>query len=63
MGFAMIYGSWYWLIGGILLFGAIAGFVVEAEAREEGPDDPASGHPDPAAPASTLASRAEIASQ
>ena len=28
------------------MFGAIIGFVVESEAREEGPDDPGSSHPD-----------------
>jgi hypothetical protein len=32
---AMIYGTWYWLIAAVLIFGGIAGFVVEAEAREE----------------------------
>jgi hypothetical protein len=35
IGIALIYGSWYWLIGGILVFGGIIGFVVEAEARED----------------------------
>jgi hypothetical protein len=32
---ALIYGTWYWLIAGLLIFGGITGFVVEAEAREE----------------------------
>jgi hypothetical protein len=32
---AMIFGVWYWLIAAILILGGIAGFVVEAEAREE----------------------------
>ena len=36
----LIYGTWYLAIGFILVFGSIIGFVVEAEAREEGPDDP-----------------------
>jgi len=35
-----IYGVWYWVIGGVLMLGAIIGYVVEAEAREEGPADP-----------------------
>lgn len=34
-GIALIYGTWYWVIGAILLFGAIIGFVVESEARQE----------------------------
>jgi hypothetical protein len=57
MGVAMIYGSWYWLIGGVLMFGAIAGFVVESEAREEGPDDPGSEHATTGVPATTVESR------
>ena len=61
MGVAMIYGSWYWLIGGILMFGAIIGFVVEAEAWDPGPDDPGTAHPDADVPASTVATRAEDA--
>jgi hypothetical protein len=32
---ALVYGSWYWLLAGIFIFGGIIGFVVEAEAREE----------------------------
>jgi Cytochrome c oxidase subunit IV len=44
-GVAMIYGDWYWLIAGILILGAIIGFTVEAEAREEGPNDPGGGDP------------------
>ena len=40
LGLGLIYGTWYWWIGGILLFGSIIGFVVEAEAREEGPAEP-----------------------
>lgn len=39
----LVYGVWYLGIGGILLFGALIGFVVEAEARQEGPAEP--GHP------------------
>ncbi len=58
IGVAMIYGSWYWLIAGILMIGAIIGFVVEAEAWDEGPDDPGTSHPDPQVPASTRESRA-----
>jgi hypothetical protein len=34
MGVAFIYGSWFYLIGGTLLIGAIIGFCVEAEARD-----------------------------
>jgi hypothetical protein len=45
-----IYGTWYWVIGGVLMLGAIIGYLVEAEAREDGPDDP--GRPvDPTVPA------------
>ncbi len=40
LGIGLIYGVWYLFIGGVFLLGSIAGFVVEAEAREEGPDDP-----------------------
>jgi hypothetical protein len=40
IGAGLIYGTWYWAIGGVLMLGAIIGYVVEAEAREEGPDDP-----------------------
>lgn len=36
----LIYGMWYLLIGGVFVVGSIIGFVVEAEAREEGPADP-----------------------
>ncbi len=36
----LTYGTWYIVLGLILVFGSIIGFVVEAEAREEGPDDP-----------------------
>ncbi|MHB1928796.1 MAG: aa3-type cytochrome oxidase subunit IV [Acidimicrobiales bacterium] len=36
----LIYGTWYIALGLILVFGSVIGFVVEAEAREEGPDDP-----------------------
>jgi hypothetical protein len=28
-----VYGVWYWVIGGILLFGALIGFGTEAEAH------------------------------
>ncbi len=56
-GVAMIYGSWYWLIGGILLFGAIIGFVVEGEVREDGPDDPGTAHPSRDVPPTTSAER------
>jgi hypothetical protein len=51
-GVAMIYGTWYWVIGGIMLFGAIIGFVVEGERREAGPDDPGTAHPSADVPAS-----------
>ncbi len=34
-GVALIFGTWYWVIAGILLIGGIIGFAVEAEAREE----------------------------
>jgi len=40
IGLGLIFGTWYLAIGGILLLGSVIGFVVEAEAREEGPDDP-----------------------
>ena len=40
LGMALVFGSWYYAIGGALLLGSIFGFVVEAEAREEGPDVP-----------------------
>lgn len=36
----LIYGTWYLALGFVLVFGAIIGYVVEAEAREEGPHDP-----------------------
>jgi hypothetical protein len=62
-GVAMIYGSWYWLIGGIMLFGAIIGFVVEGEVREDGPDDPGTAHPSNDVPATTPESRAEVLSR
>jgi hypothetical protein len=29
----LAFGKWFWAIGGILLFGAIVGFAVEAESR------------------------------
>jgi hypothetical protein len=59
-GVAMIYGSWYWLIGGILLFGAIIGFVVEGETREGGPDDPGTAHPSMDVAATTTEHRLEV---
>jgi hypothetical protein len=59
LGVAMIYGSWYYLIGLILLLGAIIGFVVESEAREDGPDDPGTTHPSVDVEATTPESRAE----
>lgn len=40
LGVGLIYGVWYLVIGFVFVFGGVAGFVVEAEAREEGPDDP-----------------------
>ena len=58
-GVAMIYGSWYWLIGGLLLFGAIIGFAVEGDHREPGPDDPGTTHPSADVPPSTPEERAE----
>lgn len=57
IGVAMIYGSWYWLIAGILMGGSIIGFAVEAEAWDPGPDDPGTAHPDPSVPVSTVESR------
>lgn len=39
LGIALIYGSWWYLVAGIFLFGAIAGFVVEAEARDRTPEE------------------------
>lgn len=36
IGIALIFGTWYWLVGLTLLIGAIIGFAVESEA----PDDP-----------------------
>jgi hypothetical protein len=59
LGVAMIYGTWYYLIAGIMLLGAIIGFVVESEAREDGPDDPGTAHPDADVAATTPESRAE----
>ncbi len=59
-GVAMIYGSWYWLIGGIMLFGALIGFVLEGEVREAGPDDPGTAHPSVDVPATTIESRGEV---
>jgi hypothetical protein len=59
-GVAMIYGSWYWLIGGIMLFGAIIGFVVEGEVRPEGPEDPGTMEPDEEVPASTPQERLKM---
>lgn len=35
MGIALIYGTWYWIIAGVFIFGGVIGFTVEAEAREE----------------------------
>jgi Cytochrome c oxidase subunit IV len=32
---ALIFGTWYWVPAGIFIIGGVAGFVVEAEAREE----------------------------
>jgi hypothetical protein len=40
IGLALVWGDWYWPIAGILMLGSIIGFTVEAEARDEGPDDP-----------------------
>ena len=59
-GVAMIYGSWYWLIGGILLFGAIIGFVVEGEVRPDGPEDPGTMEPDPEVPPTTPEERIKM---
>lgn len=36
----LVYGVWYLAIGGIFFVGALIGFVVEAEARSEGPAEP-----------------------
>jgi hypothetical protein len=58
-GVAMIWGSWYWLIGGIMLFGAVIGFVVESENREDGPDDPGTMHPSADVLATTPQERVE----
>lgn len=41
--FAFIYGNWYWVMGLPILFGAIIGFTVEAEA----PEDPIEVVPSP----------------
>ena len=55
LGIGLIYGVWYLFIGGVFAVGSLIGFAVEAEAREEGPDDPGlpaagdAGH-EPAAP-------------
>ncbi|MGH9121291.1 MAG: aa3-type cytochrome oxidase subunit IV [Acidimicrobiales bacterium] len=32
---AMIFGTWYWLVGGIIFIGSIIGFTVEAESRRD----------------------------
>jgi hypothetical protein len=34
LGVGLVYGVWYWVIGGIIMVGAIIGFSVEAEARD-----------------------------
>jgi hypothetical protein len=34
LGVGLVYGVWYWVIGGIIFVGAIIGFSVEAEARD-----------------------------
>lgn len=34
-GIALIYGTWYWVIAAVFIFGGVIGFTVEAEAREE----------------------------
>jgi len=59
-GVAMIYGSWYWLIGGIMLIGAVIGFVVEGEVREAGPDDPGTTHPSDDVAPTTPEGRTEV---
>jgi hypothetical protein len=33
LAIGLAFGKWFWVIGGILLFGAIIGFAVEAESR------------------------------
>lgn len=40
LALGMIFGTWFWALGGVMVLGAIIGWIVEAEAREEGPDDP-----------------------
>ena len=40
LAIGLIYGVWYLFIGGVFVIGSLIGFMVEAEAREEGPDDP-----------------------
>lgn len=57
LALGMVFGTWYYLIGGILVFGAVIGFSVEAEAREEGPDEPGTGHPTDAVPPTTAETR------
>lgn len=34
LGIGLIYGVWYWVIGGALFVGATIGFVVESDAHE-----------------------------
>jgi energy-coupling factor transporter transmembrane protein EcfT len=33
LALGLAYGKWFWVIGGILMFGALIGFTVEAESR------------------------------
>jgi hypothetical protein len=39
IGVALIWGNWYFLPGGILFFGSVIGFTVEAEAPDDDPAD------------------------
>ena len=40
IGIALIWGTWYFLPGGVLLFGSIIGMTVEAEAPDDDPAGP-----------------------
>ncbi|HTT92370.1 MAG TPA: cytochrome c oxidase subunit 4 [Acidimicrobiales bacterium] len=33
LALGLAFGKWFWIIGGILMFGALIGFTVEAESR------------------------------
>jgi hypothetical protein len=33
LALGLAFGKWFWVIGGILMFGALIGFTVEAESR------------------------------